>query len=150
MVIKINGENNEAEKIEVSVPKTYKEKIRIVKGTNYNSHIGREVGEELIENELDIELELEKECKSKRGNPMKEIRALLVPIAVHESKSAFYKLKLAKVVAVEGGKIATKGAVTVVKGAKVAGGKIQTMLEKHKNNKKKKGGKNEKNQSEDN
>lgn len=146
MEIKINDENNKAEKIEVSVSKTYKEKLEKDEVTNCNSHIGREVGEEVTKEELELELE----CKSKEKKPMEEIRELLVPIAVHEAKSAFYKLKLAKVVVIEGGKIAAKGAVIAAKGAKVAGGKIQTMAENHKKNKKQKGGKNEKNQSEDN
>jgi len=142
MEIKINDEDNKAEKIEVSVLKTYKEKIEKDEVESCNSHIGREVGEDVTELEL--------ECKSKEKKPMQEIRELLVPIAVHEAKSAFYKLKLAKVVVVEGGKIATKGAVIAAKGAKAASGKIQTMAENHKKNKKKKGGRNEKNQSEDN
>lgn len=136
MEIKINSESNEAEKIEVSVSQKYKDKLSKNDLTNCTSNIGREVGEEII-------LE-ESKCDSKEKTPMKEIRELLVPIAVHEAKGAFYKLKLAKVVVHEGGKIAAKGAVIAAKGAKFAGGKIQTMAKNHKENKKNKGGKDEK------
>ena len=141
MEIKINDENNKTEKIEVSVSKTYNEKLEKEEAT-CKSHVGREVGEEIPLEEV--------ECESKEKKVVEEIRELLVPIAVHEAKSAFYKLKLAKVVVLEGGKIAAKGAVIAANGAKFAGGKIQTAAKKHKENKEKKGGKNEKTKSKDN
>lgn len=144
MEIKIKDENNKAEEVKVSVSKTYKGNKESDEVATCSSNVGRELGEELTEEE--IELKLKCELKSEEKKPIEEIRELLVPIAVHEAKSAFYKLKLAKVVVFEGGKIAVKGAVIATNSAKIAGSKIQTMAKKHKENKKKRGDKIEKDQ----
>lgn len=144
MKIKIKDESNKSEKIEVRISKIYDEKIKKEKST-CSDHVGLELGEEVIDTKAKVE------DKSDKKKAIEEIRELLIPLAIYEAKSTFYKIKIAKVVAIKGSKLAVKGAVLAGKGAviaidgaKIAGGKIQTISKNHKQNKNDKGGKNEK------
>ncbi len=128
MKIDITNKSDLEEEIKVKISKDDKKSYKKA----INNSIGRELGEELIDT---VEDGACNKSESDHKKPAEEIKDLLVPLAIYEAKSAFYKLKIAKVVAFEGAKLAKKGAITAAKGAKIASSRVNTMVKNHKEKK---------------